>query len=184
MAEEDAVHSSTSDDQEQELSSALDFMQDSDYSERSHSTIPTSISSFERRQSRDSEDNFFPSYGNDFTLPPIQYEYMDEFRMIESPESSEDPYDASQSDTSDAGSDNSPEVIPVVDDIAIKPEPSRHVDYLSHKWNEEEVAASWKHIVSQRRAHGERSRLENASWRSWAKTRSHLKTVSPKTINW
>ena len=183
MGEEDAVHSSTSEDHDQEPS-ALDFMQDSDYSERSHSTVPTSISSFERRQSRDSEDNYFPSYGNDFTLPPVQYEYMDEFRLIESPESSEDAYDASQSETSDAEADNPPDVIPVVDDIALKPEPSRHVDYLSHKWNEEEVAASWKHIVSQRRAHGERSRLENASWRSWAKTRSHLKTVSPNSINW
>ncbi|KAF2835566.1 hypothetical protein M501DRAFT_918275, partial [Patellaria atrata CBS 101060] len=70
------------------------------------------------------------------------------------------------------------------DDTAIKREPSRHVDYLSHNWREEDLWSSWKHIVSKRKIYGERSRLENASWRSWAKSKYQLKTVSPETLNW
>jgi hypothetical protein len=70
------------------------------------------------------------------------------------------------------------------DDTALKHEPSRHVDYLSHNWREEDIWSSWKHIVSKRRVYGERSRLENASWRTWAKQKHHLKTVPADTLNW
>jgi hypothetical protein len=28
------------------------------------------------------------------------------------------------------------------------------------------------------------ARLENASWRTWAKQRNKLKTISPETLNW
>lgn len=38
--------------------------------------------------------------------------------------------------------------------------------------------------MSQRKVYGQRSRLENASWRTWAKTKNHLATVSPETLNW
>lgn len=27
-------------------------------------------------------------------------------------------------------------------------------------------------------------RLENASWRTWAKQRGNLKTINPETLNW
>ncbi|KAF2739323.1 hypothetical protein EJ04DRAFT_356955 [Polyplosphaeria fusca] len=70
------------------------------------------------------------------------------------------------------------------DDTAVRIEPSRHVDYLSHEWNEEEIWSSWRHIVTQRKVYGERSRLENASWRTWAKSQFKLRTVSPETLNW
>jgi hypothetical protein len=70
------------------------------------------------------------------------------------------------------------------DDSAIKQEPSRHVDYLSHDWREEDIWSSWKHIVSKRKVYGERSRLENASWRTWAKQKYQLKTVPPDSLNW
>jgi hypothetical protein len=70
------------------------------------------------------------------------------------------------------------------DDTAIRHEPSQHVDYLSHEWEEEDIWSSWRHIVSKRRIYGERSRLENASWRTWAKSKYKLKTVSPETLNW
>lgn len=70
------------------------------------------------------------------------------------------------------------------DDTQVKQEPSRQVDYLSHEWREEDIWESWKHIVSRRRYYGERSRLENASWRTWAKQKDNLKTVSPETLNW
>jgi hypothetical protein len=70
------------------------------------------------------------------------------------------------------------------DDTAIRAQPSRHVDYLSHDWSEEDVWASWQHIVSKRGAYNNSARLENASWRSWAQKRSNLRTVPPETVKW
>ncbi|KAK7542395.1 uncharacterized protein J3D65DRAFT_644205 [Phyllosticta citribraziliensis] len=79
---------------------------------------------------------------------------------------------------------STPEPLPnAEDDTAIKPEPTRHVDYLSHEWREEDIWSSWRHITSNRKTYGERSRLENASWRTWAKAKYRLRTVSPETLN-
>ena len=71
-----------------------------------------------------------------------------------------------------------------VDDTSVRTQPFRHVDYLSHSWKEEDIWASWKHIVSQRRAYDNSARLENASWRTWTKLKNNLKTVSPESLNW
>lgn len=73
---------------------------------------------------------------------------------------------------------------PVADDIDVKQEPSRQVDYLSHDWREEDIWSSWRHIVRRRKLYGEQSRLENASWRTWTKQKYGLRTVSPETLNW
>ena len=70
------------------------------------------------------------------------------------------------------------------DDTAVRHEPSRQVDYLSHDWKEEDIWSSWRHIVSKRKVYGNSARLENASWRTWAKAKYRLKTVSPETLNW
>ncbi|KAH8732740.1 hypothetical protein GQ44DRAFT_696350 [Phaeosphaeriaceae sp. PMI808] len=70
------------------------------------------------------------------------------------------------------------------DDTAVRKEPSHHVDYLSYAWQEEDIWSSWRHIVEHRKVYGERSRLENASWRTWAKAQFKLKTVSPDSLNW
>ena len=70
------------------------------------------------------------------------------------------------------------------DDTAVRAEPSQHVDYLSYEWKEEDIWSSWRHIVEHRKVYGERSRLENASWRTWAKSQFKLKTISPETLNW
>lgn len=70
------------------------------------------------------------------------------------------------------------------DDTAISKEPTRHVDYLTHNWDEEDIWSSWKHVVSRRKAYSESPRLENASWRSWTKSMYKLKTVSPERLNW
>ena len=70
------------------------------------------------------------------------------------------------------------------DDTAIENEPTRHVDYLSHNWKEEDIWASWRHIVAKRKVYSNSARLENASWRTWAKSKYQLKTVSPETLNW
>ncbi|KAK4452989.1 hypotheticall protein [Podospora aff. communis PSN243] len=70
------------------------------------------------------------------------------------------------------------------DDIAIRAMPSRHVDYLSHNWREEDIWSSWKLIVSKRSEYSNAARLENASWRTWMKSKNKLSTVSPETLNW
>ncbi len=70
------------------------------------------------------------------------------------------------------------------DDTAVRALPSRHVDYLSHNWKEEDIWKSWKYIVSRRGDYSNSARLENASWRTWMKSKNKLKTVSPETLNW
>ena len=80
--------------------------------------------------------------------------------------------------------DNDAAINPVADDMDMRQEPSRQVDYLSHDWKEEDIWSSWRHIVARRKVYGERSRLENASWRTWTKQKYGLKTVSPETLNW
>ncbi|KAK3945299.1 protein phosphatase type 1 complex subunit Hex2/Reg1 [Diplogelasinospora grovesii] len=70
------------------------------------------------------------------------------------------------------------------DDISLRPQPSRHVDYLSHNWREEDIWSSWKLIVSRRGDYANAARLENASWRTWMKSKNKLSTVSPETLNW
>ena len=89
------------------------------------------------------------------------------------------------STTTDTTQSDSPLLTPTpADDTAIREEPSRHVDYLSHDWREEDIWASWRHIVSQRKVYGQKSRLENASWRTWAKSKYQLRTVAPERLNW
>lgn len=70
------------------------------------------------------------------------------------------------------------------DDTTIQMQPTRHVDYLSHNWKEEDIWSSWRHIVGKRKSYSNSTRLENASWRTWAKAKYGLKTVSPETLNW
>ncbi|RAL66272.1 hypothetical protein DID88_005943 [Monilinia fructigena] len=76
------------------------------------------------------------------------------------------------------------DITETIDDMAVKPKPSHHVDYLSYEWPEEDLWASWKYVQSNRTAYENGRRLENASWRCWAKKRSNLKTVAPETVNW
>lgn len=70
------------------------------------------------------------------------------------------------------------------DDQAIEIEPTRHVDYLSHEWKEEDIWRSWSYVVHRRGNLANGTRLENASWRSWVKAKNQLKTVSPEALNW
>ncbi|KAG0298061.1 hypothetical protein BGZ98_000330 [Dissophora globulifera] len=63
--------------------------------------------------------------------------------------------------------------------------PALAIDYLGNGWcNEDDIAASWKFMTKQKNDLINGLRLENASWRNWAKQRHHLKTVNPKTLNW
>ncbi|KID94451.1 HEX2 protein-like protein, partial [Metarhizium majus ARSEF 297] len=70
------------------------------------------------------------------------------------------------------------------DDAAVSSRPSRQVDYLSHDWKEEDIWSSWRYIISKRVEFANSARLENASWRSWMKTKGNLKTISPEELNW
>ncbi|PGH08022.1 hypothetical protein GX51_01462 [Blastomyces parvus] len=72
----------------------------------------------------------------------------------------------------------------VGDDASIEYEPTRHVDYLSHEWKEEDIWSSWRYIVSRRDAYNNGVRLENAAWRTWAKAKHQLGTVTPESLNW
>ncbi|KAJ1922457.1 protein phosphatase regulator [Tieghemiomyces parasiticus] len=58
------------------------------------------------------------------------------------------------------------------------------VDYLTHSWDLEDLAESWRFVTRQKRSLLNGYRLENASWRVWAKRRHSLPTVRPESLNW
>lgn len=72
------------------------------------------------------------------------------------------------------------------DDTAVLATPSKHVDFLSHEWTEDELFATWKYLKakSSRKVYNNSTRLINASWRLWMKERYQLETTEPKSINW
>lgn len=70
------------------------------------------------------------------------------------------------------------------DDSSLDTQASGQVDYLSHNWQEEDVAKSWRNMTRRKGFIQNGIRLENASWRTWWKQRNNLPTVSPDTLNW
>ena len=146
----------------------------------------TPASSIDHNLCTDSEDEdqiVFPSYDDvgfyggqaEDLEPPISPKDGESYTV--SPVSNTISTDASRPD--------SPEVTEhAEDDTAIRNQPSRHVDYLSHNWREEDIWCSWQLIVSKRGCYSNSARLENASWRTWMKAKYGLKTVSPETLNW
>ncbi|KAL4915437.1 hypothetical protein BDW62DRAFT_212686 [Aspergillus aurantiobrunneus] len=74
--------------------------------------------------------------------------------------------------------------IPAADDSSVEEEPSRHVDYLSHEWREEDIWTSWRYVVARREVYEDSVRLENAAWRTWTKLKHKLGTISPDALNW
>ena len=83
---------------------------------------------------------------------------------------------------------SSPSAIPhISDDIWTErgPGPSRQVDYLSHDWTEPDIWSSWRYVRKEKAGYPQNAaRLENASWRTWAKSKYKLKTITPETLNW
>ena len=76
---------------------------------------------------------------------------------------------------------------PVADDLWAErgPAPSRQVDYLSHDWAEPDIWSSWRYVRKEKAGYPQNAaRLENASWRTWAKSKYKLKTITPETLNW
>ena len=70
------------------------------------------------------------------------------------------------------------------DDTMVKLRPSAYVDYFSHDWREEDLETSWKCLVAQRHELQNRSRLENALWRTWAQVKNDLDTLPPSKLCW
>ena len=137
----------------------------------------------EEDDSSDDEGHLFPAY-----LPGTRRSKLIEAAREVPPSSPVSVSHPSSPPTGPAATDSpaaAPDAIPhSEDDTAVRVEPSHHVDYLSYEWKEEDIWSSWRHIVERRKVYGERSRLENASWRTWAKAQFQLKTVSPETLNW
>ncbi|KAG0012519.1 hypothetical protein BGZ80_011689 [Entomortierella chlamydospora] len=64
-------------------------------------------------------------------------------------------------------------------------QPASAIDYLGNSWScEDDIATSWKFMTKQKHDLINGLRLENASWRNWAKKRHNLRTISPKALNW
>ncbi|KAJ0121563.1 hypothetical protein J7T55_008727 [Diaporthe amygdali] len=129
----------------------------------------------------DDSDIVFPAY-NAYLGPPTP----EELEPPPSPRTANSPgNDASLTTSNPETPESYCETGGAVDDTAVGAQPTRHVDYLSHDWKEEDIWSSWKHIISNRDGFGGNSaRLENASWRTWIKAKNNLKTVSPETLNW
>lgn len=118
--------------------------------------------------------------------PSIQPTYLEDDVSLCSTPNTLSPSDQSPaSELSELPEATEPcDITQTVDDIELQIKPSRQVDYLAHDWPEEDLWASWKYIQSHRTAYENGRRLENASWRSWAKKRSNLKTIEPSTVGW
>ncbi|KFY28315.1 hypothetical protein V493_02985 [Pseudogymnoascus sp. VKM F-4281 (FW-2241)] len=150
-------------------------------------STPASSISFDPLCADDHDDDqiVFPSYDE------VGYYDQDQSEDLEppaSPRGNGESYTVSPTSntaSTDASRPDSPEPVEhAEDDTAIRSQPSRHVDYLSHNWREEDIWSSWQHIVSKRGNYSNSARLENASWRTWIKNKYKLKTVSPETLNW
>ncbi|KAI4177932.1 MAG: hypothetical protein LQ343_000016 [Gyalolechia ehrenbergii] len=151
----------------------------------SYTSTPSSSLSLDEECSLDNEDIHFPSYGDETCIVPSLVT-----KPLNSPEASSSEAPTPSDSVLSSSSPLKTEAIrtgasgPAGDDMDLKEEPTRHVDYLSHNWKEEDIWSSWRHIVARRKSYSNSTRLENASWRTWAKSKYRLKTVSPETLNW
>lgn len=144
-------------------------------------TLGQDLTTDDDDEEEDDDDIVFPQYDN--------YHDSD---TTHSPEELEPPSSPRADSTSGTGTDTSapisdpdtPDFYAASDDTAVGIQPTRHVDYLSHNWREEDIWSSWKHIISNRDNFNNSSRLENASWRTWIKAKNNLPTISPETLNW
>ena len=152
-------------------------------SQPSYTSTPSSSLSLDEQYQPEEKDLLFPSYDNS-DCPP---EVTDEEQPSISQPTVSDAVLHSASDTcltQSARYNTSGNRRKAGDDTTIKSEPTRHVDYLSYNWKEEDIWASWRHIVAHRDVYPNSPRLENASWRTWAKSIHRLRTVSPDILNW
>jgi len=154
----------------------------------SYLSTPSSSLSLDDQCPSEDDDISFPSYDD-------EDDYSNNARgRILKPKPPSSPYEPAVPDTSlntpavdpskEPSQPSLPDILTAGDDTAVSIEPTRHVDYLSHNWKEEDIWSSWKHVVSRRKVYSNSQRLENASWRTWTKSMYRLKTVSPEKLNW
>ena len=157
------------------------------------STPSSSLSLDEECSTDEDEDIIFPSYDDDDEEEEV-FKGMQNWRRESDPPPSPTRVHSVEEATSPTGSGRPfaplaytntsyPSAV-AEDDTAVKREPTAHVDYLSHNWKEEDIWSSWRHVVAKRKVYSNSTRLENASWRSWAKSKYRLKTVPPDRLNW
>jgi hypothetical protein len=157
---------------------------DSRYSNSLASTPATTISCDTARDSDRDDTIKFPSYNDVGYFGHIE-DLEDPPSPRSGPSYTAPPSNASHPGSNDASRPASPEPLRLaVDDSAVRTEPTRHVDYLSHDWSEEDIWTSWRYMIQKRNVYQNSARLENASWRTWAKTKNQLRTVSPEQLNW
>lgn len=125
------------------------------------------------------QDPFFIERDDDLQFPSYSVSTEDEDSPTPENYSSSSPVATQDSRSADYRLHQS-----IGDDSDIRDQPSRHVDYLSHKWKEEDVWSSWRHIVGKRNILENWERLENAAWRTWQKSRNNLPVVPPEKLNW
>ncbi|KXT11541.1 hypothetical protein AC579_6579 [Pseudocercospora musae] len=107
-----------------------------------HSTTASATSSVSSHLSLHT-DITFPNYDPDIALPPSSPAFCD------GDDNCSEPNESTATDTTIS---ESPLPTPtIVDDSALRQEPSRQVDFLSHEWREEDIWSSWRNIVSQRK---------------------------------
>ncbi|KAJ2900165.1 uncharacterized protein MKZ38_002579 [Zalerion maritima] len=147
------------------------------------STPASTVSDGDDTINPDSSDFHFPQYNFDVVG---RHPHEDLEPPVSPPNG--DSYTVSSNELESstvASTPTSPDVVPKgFDDIAVQATPSHHVDYLSHNWREEDIWASWKYVTSNRGEYHNSERLENASWRTWMKSKNKLSTVSPEALNW
>ena len=134
------------------------------------------------------EDDFaYPSFSQDKFFIHSTFQPDDNLEPPPSPRTG-DSYTVSPTDHEGSGNVSRPSTPECAehaeDDTAVATRPSRQVDYLSHDWTEEDLWMSWSYIVARKTEFGNSARLENASWRTWAKVKNNLSTISPETLNW
>ncbi|KIW65285.1 hypothetical protein PV04_07556 [Phialophora macrospora] len=149
------------------------------YSSRrdSYSSTPASSLSLDRGDELDEEDD------DDMAFPAFRNSEIST-KAIEATAVVAEGDDLPTQIPSPPGEDPSLSSGSIQDDQAIEPEPTRHVDYLSHEWKEEDIWKSWSYVSHRRGSLANATRLENASWRSWTKAKNRLRTISPETLNW
>lgn len=163
--------------------------QPSDSTDISFVSTPASNVSVSSSDCDDAQINFHPD--DHFVLPDYDHACYppDSLEELEPPPSPKNGHSYTASPDNEDSCSTSRPLSPDVperaeDDTAVREQPTRHVDYLSHNWTEEEIWMSWRYIVSRGKDYANAARLENASWRTWLKKKNNLRTVSPETLNW
>lgn len=160
----------------------------SSYHYRNFQPPPRQNPPIDNTRSHEEPDYSFPAYERVISSETPTPKPIEE----EEEEDDKDDYEVVESGATDSPnslkSASQSVVLPhISDDIWTErgPAPSRQVDYLSHDWQEPDIWSSWRYIRKEKAGYPQNgARLENASWRTWAKSKYKLKTITPETLNW